>query len=198
MLERLENIFLRIWRLRHMYGFGVQSPSAYSFIRNIVNEKYPYYDYSDLKAQFPHAAYLSRKLGELYFRIANAYQPKTWFSYLPSSDIYSSYIHSGCQQTVIVHIDTKSDQNLPDQLNHFDLAYVNLIQEGIPVGEKLLHLADQHSILILEQIHSNKQNRHFWRQVIASPLTCLTFDLYYCGIIFFDRTKSKQNFIVNF
>ena len=30
-------------------GFGVQSPSAYAFIRYVINEHYPYYAYQELR-----------------------------------------------------------------------------------------------------------------------------------------------------
>ena len=34
-------------RCKYCRGFGVQSPSAYSFIRYVINEHYPYYAYSE-------------------------------------------------------------------------------------------------------------------------------------------------------
>ena len=40
-----------IWLRRMSYsrGFGVQSPSAYRFIRYVISEHYPYYAYADLR-----------------------------------------------------------------------------------------------------------------------------------------------------
>jgi hypothetical protein len=139
----------------------------------VVNETYPYYDYADLKIQFPKVDYRSRKLGKLYFRIANALQPGSWILDLPSSGIYGHYIHAGCLFTSVMTVDSK------DELS-------------------LLRLSNQHSVLILEGIHGNRKNRHLWKQIISDPLPCVTYDLYDCGIIFFDHTKSKQNFIVDF
>ena len=42
---------MAVWlsRINHCRGFGVQSPSAYAFIRYVVNEHYPYYAYEDLR-----------------------------------------------------------------------------------------------------------------------------------------------------
>lgn len=199
MLNRMNNFFLRVRRLWHRHGFGVQSPSAYSFIRDVIEGTYPYYDYSDLKVQFPNVNNRSRKLAKLYFRIANVRQPKLWVFCQSLSEIYSCYIQSGCKRTHILNIDlgTENGERF-DQLKGFDVACITLSEKSFLVCEKLLDFADQHSILILERIHSNSENRNYWNHIVTDSLTCVTFDLYYCGIIFFDHTKSKQNYIVNF
>ena len=199
MLNRMNNFFLRVRRLWHRHGFGVQSPSAYNFIRDVIEGTYPYYDYSDLEAQFPSVDNRSRKLAKLYFRIANSMQPRLWLSYQHSSEVYRHYIQSGCNHTQILNIDLEMDKgDRSCQLRVFDVACITLSEKYFSVCERLLDFADQHSILILEKIHSNPRNRNFWKHIIDSPLTCVTFDLYYCGIVFFDQTKSKQSFIVNF
>ena len=54
-----------IYRWRHCRGFGVQSPTDYSFIRYVINEHYPYYAYKDLAEKFPHLNHLLRKKTEL-------------------------------------------------------------------------------------------------------------------------------------
>ena len=37
-----------------------------------------------------------------------------------------------------------------------------------------------------------------WVRLVADNCTVLTFDLVDCGIVFFDKTKFKQNFNVNY
>ncbi|MCH4100370.1 MAG: hypothetical protein LKF06_07225 [Prevotella sp.] len=199
MSYRIRNFFSRVWRWKHIHGFGVQSPSAYHFIRYVVNETYPYYDYADLKIQFPKVDYRSRKLGKLYFRIANALQPGSWILDLSSSGIYGHYIHAGCLFTSVMTVDSKDELSvLLNQLQTFDVACLPLSEKYLLVYKELLRLSNQHSVLILEGIHGNRKNRHLWKQIISDPLPCVTYDLYDCGIIFFDHTKSKQNFIVDF
>jgi hypothetical protein len=195
----MNDFFLRVRRLWHRHGFGVQSPSAYNFIRDVIEGTYPYYDYSDLEAQFPNVDNRSRKLAKLYFRIANVRQPKLWISCQHSSEVYRHYIQSGCKRTHFLDIDLETVKGERfDHLNGFDVACINLSEKYFLVSEKFLDLADQYSILIFEKIHSNSENRNFWNHIVTDSLTCVTFDLYYCGIVFFDHTKSKQNFIVNF
>ena len=67
----LERLWIWITRLTCCRGFGIQSPSAYSFVRYVVNEHYPYYAYADLADSFPQLGKRERKLGEFYCRLAN-------------------------------------------------------------------------------------------------------------------------------
>ena len=54
---------------------------------------------------------------------------------------------------------------------------------------------EKHSVLIVESI---RKNRSFWREIVADERTGVTFDLYYCGIVMFDKKRHKQNYIINF
>ncbi len=60
--------YLNTWwrwlrRCGYCRGFGVQSPSAYSFIRYVINEHYPYYAYQELQEQFPQLNRREHKVG---------------------------------------------------------------------------------------------------------------------------------------
>lgn len=71
-------IFVGLARIRYRKGYGVQSPSVFHFIRNVIFESTPYYEYERLKPiyramkAFEHNRMLPRKRYELIFRIANA------------------------------------------------------------------------------------------------------------------------------
>ena len=54
---------------------------------------------------------------------------------------------------------------------------------------------EEHTVLIVEAI---KKNRAFWREIVNDERTGVTFDLYYCGIVMFDKKRHKQNYIINF
>ena len=77
-LYNKKGIYPLLWlrRIRHSRGFGVQSPTAYSFIRYVINEHYPYYAYSELAEQFPSTGWCERKLFRLYLRIASCFVKK--------------------------------------------------------------------------------------------------------------------------
>ena len=70
-MYHLERLWIWLTRLTCCRGFGIQSPSAYSFVRYVVNEHYPYYAYADLCQQLPNISKRERKLGEFFFRLAN-------------------------------------------------------------------------------------------------------------------------------
>ena len=72
--------YLNTWwrwlrRCGYCRGFGVQSPSAYSFIRYVINEHYPYYAYQELQEQFPQLNRREHKVGRLLLRLSNHWQP---------------------------------------------------------------------------------------------------------------------------
>ena len=40
--------------------------------------------------------------------------------------------------------------------------------------------------------------RHLWDETATSLENIVTFDLYYCGLIYIDSKRYKQNYIINF
>lgn len=190
-MQGLKRLIICLLRFRHSHGFGVQSPFAYHLIRDVIRESYPYYAYTDLRTLYPHADTTERKLSELYFRLANAFRPQIWFSYHPVSSLYESYIHAGCVKTQFVVWNEKTIYP-----SFFQLAQITLVDDGVSICQHLLDVADMHSVLILEQIYNNRKTRLLWESVRTNPRIGMTFDLYDCGIVFFDRQYFKQNFKV--
>jgi hypothetical protein len=72
-MNQLTRLWVFLSRLHHSLGFGIQSPTDYAFVRYVVNEHWPYYAYQQLNAMTRDS--LKRKLGRLYFRLANWRQP---------------------------------------------------------------------------------------------------------------------------
>jgi hypothetical protein len=59
--------------------------------------------------------------------------------------------------------------------------------------------ADEQAVLVVEGIHQDKGQLAFWRNnVEQAPEVTVTFDLYYCGIAWFDRKRAKQHYKINF
>lgn len=168
--------FIWLSRIGHCRGFGIQSPSDYWLVRYVINEHWPYYQYDHLGQDDDT---LRRKLGQLYFRIANWRQPTTILS-----DDYQNYFKAGCRMAEFC------DDSRPLQL-------ARLAMEG---GYRkhmanIYNKVDSRSVLIVEGIHRDKP---FWRQLIADERTGVTFDLYYCGLVLFDKGRHKRNYIINF
>lgn len=189
---RVKWIWNWIHRMGYSRGFGVQSPSAYSFIRYVLTEHYPYYAYDELKMRFKSFDHATKKKGRLYFRLANYAQASHWFDYHLAEQPYAAYVHEGCRKTVFQAIDGKT---IP---NAFRIARLSMSEDYQAVYEALCKVATDDSILILEGINDNKDTKAFWKRVQESQKATRTYDLFLCGIIVFDTSKHKHHYIVNF
>jgi len=58
--------------------------------------------------------------------------------------------------------------------------------------------AKMKSIVVITGIYSNKQMRDLWNDLKVLSKTGVTFDLYELGIIYFDKTFSKRNYLIHF
>jgi len=85
--QRVKRLSVWLRRVHHSRGFGVQSPSAYSFVRYVINEHYPYYSYDLLAAQFKDVDSLTLKKARLLFRVSNYAQTQYWVSPSPLSSV---------------------------------------------------------------------------------------------------------------
>ena len=63
---------------------------------------------------------------------------------------------------------------------------------------RCLAKAPPEALLIVEGIHRSKSALRLWRRMADHPRTSVSFDLYTCGILFFDKKRIKQHYIVNF
>ena len=189
---RVKWIWNWIHRMGYSRGFGVQSPSAYSFIRYVLTEHYPYYAYDELKMRFKSFDHATKKKGRLYFRLANYAQASHWFDYHSAEQPYAAYVHEGCRKTVFQAIDGKT---IP---NAFRIARLSMTEDYQAVYEALCKVATDDSILILEGINDDKDTKAFWKRVQESQKATRTYDLFLCGIIVFDTSKHKHHYMVNF
>ena len=193
-----------VWLRRAQYsrGFGVQSPWAYKFIRYVVNEHYPYYKYAQLKQQVYGINKRVRKLCRLYFRIANFQQPHSFIDYLPFSSCYKIYTLAGAKKTLyqLILQDTtpESYTRILAEVGDNSIVRVSLRGNYREFIDKAIALLPSTSVLILEHIKRNKETEAYWKSLVADDRTGITFDLYYCGLIFLDKTMIKQDYIVNF
>ncbi len=180
-----------VWlsRIHCCRGFGIQSPTDYAFVRYVVNEHWPYYAYDHLKE--PDA--LRRKLGRLYFRLANWRQPAVILA-----DDYHQWWQAGCKKTQFLSDLSPLTSDLLPLTSHLsplniELAHVTIEQYDLLL--QLLERCDQQSVLVVEGIHRHWQQ---WRAIEADARVGTTFDLYYCGIVFCDVQRFKHHYQINF
>lgn len=196
-MSQIGSLLVWLRRSRHSRGFGVQSPWAYRFIRYVVNEHYPYYAYDDLSRLYEGYPKQIQKLCRLYFRIANFWQAEQALDYSAASEtdvnqLYGTFMKRGCNKLEVVPIRHAADFSC--------VRLLRLSVEGDyrQVFEKAVSLANASTMIIVEQIKRDKESRTFWKSIVDDPRCISTFDLYYCGIIFFDKKRYKENYVVNF
>ena len=182
-------------RIKYCRGFGVQSPSAYRFIRYVINEHYPYYAYDDLRKELPRLDSLTRKRMELYFRIANYRQASLWLDYSRRDDTIAIYVGRGCNATRVRNI---ADSQQPVSGDKIEVLRICPIAGCESVLAAALKQADDHTLFIIEDIGYNDTAKRMWQKLLESDLTSVSYDLYYLGIAFFDRKRYKANYVVNF
>ncbi|MGI6243304.1 MAG: hypothetical protein ACOYJK_07190 [Prevotella sp.] len=194
----IKKYLLRLWiwikSWGNTRGFGVQSPWAYQFIRYVICEKCSYYAYEALSKMFPDTDELTRRLSELYFRIANYSQARTWCFCLDQCDIKAAYVKQGCRTSRIVKCIDGCSAEGPFQS---DVLVMTLDGDWKKFFTMFVSQLQSTSILIIEDIHVSKKALNAWRWMQNNERTGVSFDLYYCGLIFFDKKMYKQHYMVN-
>lgn len=164
-----------VWlcRIGHCRGFGIQSPSDYWLVRYVINEHWPYYQYEALGQDDD---WLTRKLGRLCFRIANWRQPA-----VIESSAYREYLQAGCRKAVWGESS--------------ELMVLSLEGDWRSRLSYIYNKVSADSVLVVTGL---SKARDVWREIVNDERAVLTFDLYYCGIVLFDKKRNKKNYIVNF
>lgn len=182
-------------RIKYCRGFGVQSPSAYRFIRYVINEHYPYYAYDELRKELPRLDSLTRKRMELYFRVANFRQVSLWLDFCERNDVIATYVGRGCHATQVRRITDLQQITADDRIEVLRICPSAGCEALL---EAALQQTDDHTLFIIEDIGYNDTAKRMWQKLLESDLTSVSYDLYYLGIAFFDRKRYKANYVVNF
>lgn len=176
-MNQLKRFVVWLGRLPYSLGFGIQSPTDYTFVREVINEHWQYYAYLELENL--KGDWLNKKLGKLYFRLANWRQPAKM-----QDDEYAPYWHAGCKKIIFT-----------ENIDAVELIRVRIAEKDGSFFAHLFNMVDDQTVLIVEGICQNWER---WHQIIGNQRVRVSFDLYYCGIIFFDSKRQKQHYIVNF
>ena len=172
-MNSLKRTLVWLRRIAHCQGFGIQSPTDYRFVRYVINESWPYHAYDGLPEE---PDWLKRKLGRLYLRLANECQPCHVVDKVGVMD----YVKAGCKKAEQV-----------DDVDEVELAIVPIAVDY----DRLLNRCGEHSVVVFQDIYKQMP---LWHCIEYDRRVRVTFDLYYCGIVLFDKKQSPQNYIVNF
>lgn len=190
-------------RFRHRKGYGVQSPFAYNFICEIVNNHEMYYAFEKLKEERKNISTEklrnTEKIDKLFFRLANFVQPRNAIIPIVGTDMMKYYIQNGCRSTKIYTYRNNEDLgNILNTLENIGLIYISTDIDSSAIIKKVLPTLPQSSIIIIEGIHHNHTVSEQWKQLKKNIENALTFDLYEIGLILPHKDFPSQHYIVNF
>ena len=174
----IEGLFVFLKRLRHCAGFGVQSPTDYAFVREVIYERWLYAQYAELEAKFYGTSSFLLKLSQLLLRVSNYAQASRIGIIGPLPPVMEAHLKAGCKKSEIVR-PSKSPciGGLP-------------LPSGSPPmqgeqGEGLLPL------VIATELNDD------WKAYISQE-HIISFDLYYLGIAFYDEKRYREEHVIIF
>lgn len=170
-------------------GFGVQSPSDYYFVRNVIYERAPYYAYETLDAKHKACSYMERKKAKLAFRVANFAHPSRVYYIGEPSALMADYLNAARKDGFVTIKDMAELQHLWQTTNE------EAIHEG---GRSLLENGcslHEGDVFIIDDIANG--NREAWQKLVNQP-RLVSFDLYYMGVAIYHERRFSEVHIVNF
>ena len=192
-----------VWlrRFPHRRGYGIHSPWAYAFVRGVLLERGHYYAYAELEHTYP---WLTRRLRHhtiqcqrLMLRLANYAQAQNCLIYGSGAKDESSesqhpewpWLHAGAPQMRLTTISANGQTDVDDATDALTIVRADALAN---------YLLQPCQMLVVEGIHQDKAHLKIWHQIQADERTGCTFDLYSYGIVFFDRKRHKQHYIISF
>lgn len=207
-------------------GYGVQSPNDFYFVQHVLREKHPYYGYAVIEElaskhdnQVP---FYPNATNQLLFRLANYVHPKTIIEVgagtsaiamsiaCPSAQCIAITTTNSCYEALqsISAEHTSIELKSGDEMEIFNI----YLQEFKTIG--ILHIAhtehyreiadaalaniNDHTLIIVEDIDSSNKKHEWWKDMQESEFTGITYDLESTGLIFFDRSRYKNTYWIDF
>lgn len=216
-----------IYKIRHHRGHGIHSPFVFNLVTNVIEEKKPYYAYSDIQQYlntFAEKTLSINKVNRLAFRLVNYFEAKnileigsgkgvnTLFLSASSKDIICHCIEldpvnlkiakelysSGWNSNIIL-----SSRPFPsdDLLHKQDCIYINLknyIFLSDDNIEQITALIHDKSFIIVEGIRTNRMHRVLWKSISEIGGRTAMLDLFNIGILFFDKSLQRWDYQISF
>lgn len=190
---------LVVWlrRMKYIQGFGIQSPSAFSFDREVINDHTFYPIYAELRRTDKTLTAVERKKARLLYRINRSIKADN-FCFCPAMSVaYERYIKAACDKTLVEEVGETDKTSVNDTLCQRNIYFLTAGEHCQKFYETLRTTINEESIVIVDSIKHNATAKAFWKQIVADERVSFSFDLYYLGIAFFDK-RPKQNYIINF
>ena len=169
---------MMIQRFLHRYGFGIQSPWAYSLVRNVLFEPLRYYAYDELREKFPQCSKTERKRNEQLFRIVNHFKPQEVKIVGNANEATRDYLYA--------HLSTFNSQ-----LSTLNSSLLYYIAPSAPLSAIPMNLSDG-SVLVVDDIRES--NKDAWKLLIDQAQVTAIFDMQYRGLLCCDAKRIRQTY----
>ncbi len=204
----LHRLYVWLCRLGHCRGFGVQSPWAYSFVRYVINEHFPYYKYAVLRKRLPALGVVERKVCEMYFRLSNFARLRTVILCSSSgedgwSSAVATYFKAGRRQCEVMQCGGLALTDVLHTVGETGRHPVAVVIDasgasGVDVG-KLPGMLASGDYIVIEDLRLRRDAAELWKRLYDGiGRGALFFDMYYCGIVYIDPERYKAHYKINF
>ena len=193
--------FCYVLRMPRTYGFGVQSPFAYHFIRQVVKAHYNHpYVYKHRASDFKHSAYQeSFTLVQSLSRYASRKQRfyKLLFRLTVFIEADRCYVSNDRNDLMMCDIIRAAGCHVVSDLSAAAKIKFSVIYADCLEYDRLLDCMSSDGMLVVFGIRRNAKALDFWNLLISDCRTFVSFDLYDLGVIFFDPKMYKRNYCCN-
>ena len=193
---KLKALCVWLQRMKYIQGFGIQSPSAFSFDRKVINDHTSYPIYAEVKDDV-NLNFTERKKARLLYRI-NRFVQANKFCFCPTKiSRYEAYIKAACSTTLTQAADKWGKIDAETTPNDTAIYFLTACKQSKTFYERLRIAINGQSFVMVDNIKQTAEAKAFWQEIVDDERVSFSFDLYYIGIAFFDK-RPKQNYIINF
>lgn len=197
------------WFIRFPYrcGYGIHSPSDFFLVTSVVYERLPYYAYEELQkthfaVSLPH---YRKKVNRLLFRLVNYLRPQLLVEVGNESGASFSYMRAAHPSMDSYAIKSENKEYILDKLEEYvhknhglDMLHIGHTPYYKEIFERTLSYVSEQSCFIIGCPYQDNEKKEWWKQLQKDDRVSITFDLYDIGLVFFDKKRIKQNYIINF
>ena len=184
----IERVRRQLALVRQLFGSrGVQSPSVYRILSDVICNRQAYYAYTDLAAHLRRKKRTDRKIAKLLLRLSNYVRADA--AILPQdSQCFALFVVRGCKHTSI--FDSQFS------IINYQKNSVLILTAADQLPQSLQPLREG-SALMVQNIYCDRASLQSWRQLAAQPWATLTLDLGLAGVVLTSTAYSKQHYIIN-
>jgi len=190
----IKRAWIWIRRFRKRRGYGVHSPFAFRFITGTIYDKNIREAYKKIEKGSGKKDTI-RKEGRLLMRLSELQKPGTIFFRGDPEGRSLEYLKAGSPEARII----LSTGDILEQ-EAIDMAFFSIQEAEILEKEVLeaMRHTGENSLFIIHGIHHSSRLREVWQRLMVAEGAGITFDLWDAGIILFDSSYTKQDYVVNF